>query len=113
MSDISILTGLTPIQNATYGVHVNYCIFIAILNLQGIPFIAISLSPVGTSSNGTGIMFLNEVALGEEHHIIRGDGSLTTAPSGYHSIVAKGQTEPGVLFCTNEDISYSCFLYRS
>ena len=69
-----------------------------------------------TSSNGTGIMFLNEVALGEERHIMRDDWTLTTAPSGYHSIVAKGRTEPGVLFLVDHVIMfidfYLCFLYR-
>ncbi|KAL3852914.1 hypothetical protein ACJMK2_016520 [Sinanodonta woodiana] len=42
----------------------------------------------------TGIMFLNEVALGKEYHITMDDCSLTQPPSGYDSIVAKGQTEP-------------------
>ena len=40
-------------------------------------------------------MFLNEAALGKEHHITMGDGSLKAAPKGYDSIVAKGRTEPG------------------
>lgn len=40
-------------------------------------------------------MFLNEVALGKEHHISRDDSSLRIAPSGYDSIVAKGRREPG------------------
>jgi poly [ADP-ribose] polymerase 2/3/4 len=39
-------------------------------------------------------MFLAEAALGKEHHITRDDPSLTTAPSGFESVVAKGQTEP-------------------
>lgn len=39
-------------------------------------------------------MFLNEVVLGEEHHISRDDSSLTAAPKGYHSVIAKGRTEP-------------------
>lgn len=41
-----------------------------------------------------GVMFLAEAALGKEHHITRDDPSLTTAPSGFESVVAKGQTEP-------------------
>jgi len=40
-------------------------------------------------------MFLNEVALGDEHHISRDDSSLKVAPYGYDSVVAMGQTEPG------------------
>ena len=40
-------------------------------------------------------MFLNEVALGNEHHISRDDSSLRTAPKGYDCIIAKGRTEPG------------------
>lgn len=43
----------------------------------------------------TGIMFLNEVALGKEHHITTDDWRLTAAPSGYDSIIAAGHTEPG------------------
>ncbi|XP_046358125.2 protein mono-ADP-ribosyltransferase PARP3-like [Haliotis rufescens] len=48
---------------------------------------------VGTNGK-TGIMFLNEVALGKEKHIDRDDCSLVTAPKGFDSIVAKGRTEP-------------------
>ncbi|KAL3852915.1 hypothetical protein ACJMK2_016521 [Sinanodonta woodiana] len=51
------------------------------------------VEPAGKLGN-TGIMFLNEVALGKEHHIIMGNGKLTKAPAGYDSIVAKGMTEP-------------------
>jgi hypothetical protein len=40
-------------------------------------------------------MFLNEVALGKEKSITQGDGSLKAAPSGFDSIVARGQQEPG------------------
>ena len=43
-------------------------------------------------------MFLAEVALGKEHGIDRDDWSLTKPPSGYDSIVARGRTEPGMLF---------------
>lgn len=42
-----------------------------------------------------GIMFLNEVALGKEHIIKMDNSSLTVAPKGYDSIIAKGNTEPG------------------
>ena len=41
-------------------------------------------------------MFLNEVALGMEHHITRDDWTLTSPPSGKDCIIAKGRTEPGV-----------------
>jgi len=40
-------------------------------------------------------MFLNEVALGKEHAITQDDGSLRKAPTGFHSVVARGQVEPG------------------
>ena len=53
---------------------------------------------VGTAQHrgqNIGIMFLNEVALGKEHHILRDDSSLVKPPAGYNSIVARGQTEPG------------------
>jgi poly [ADP-ribose] polymerase 2/3/4 len=52
---------------------------------------------VGTTSVGKdqiGIMFLNEVALGKEHHITRDDSSLIRPPKGYDSVVAQGNTEP-------------------
>ncbi|XP_047497848.1 protein mono-ADP-ribosyltransferase PARP3-like, partial [Penaeus chinensis] len=41
-----------------------------------------------------GFMFLVEVALGKESSITQSDGSLTEAPSGYDSVVARGRTEP-------------------
>jgi poly [ADP-ribose] polymerase len=53
---------------------------------------------VGTAQHrgkNIGIMFLNEVALGKEHHITRDDCSLTKPPNGFDSIVARGSTEPG------------------
>lgn len=49
---------------------------------------------VGTTGDNIGIMFLNEVVLGKEHHITRDDSSLTKAPAGFHSIIAQGQTDP-------------------
>uniref|UniRef100_A0A670ILM4 Poly [ADP-ribose] polymerase n=1 Tax=Podarcis muralis TaxID=64176 RepID=A0A670ILM4_PODMU len=49
---------------------------------------------VGTTSNRVGIMFLNEVALGKEHHITQDDCSLRKPPDGYDSVVARGVTEP-------------------
>ncbi|KAK1796545.1 hypothetical protein P4O66_009581 [Electrophorus voltai] len=45
-------------------------------------------------SNGIGIMFLNEVALGKEYPIVSDDSSLRKAPDGYHSVVARGRQEP-------------------
>ncbi|CAL8338881.1 unnamed protein product [Merluccius merluccius] len=52
-----------------------------------------SASYVCTSRN-TGIMFLNEVALGTEHTITVDQCSLRHAPAGCHSVVARGQMEP-------------------
>ncbi|XP_071784252.1 protein mono-ADP-ribosyltransferase PARP3-like [Asterias amurensis] len=49
---------------------------------------------VSSTHSGTGIMFLNEVALGKEHHITMDDSSLRKAPSGYDCVIAKGRTEP-------------------
>jgi poly [ADP-ribose] polymerase len=40
-------------------------------------------------------MFLNEVAIGKQHVIQRDDGSLTQAPKGSDSVLAKGTQEPG------------------
>jgi len=44
-----------------------------------------------------GIMFLNEVALGKEHHITYDDSSLTAAPLGHDCVIAKGRVEPSRL----------------
>ena len=41
-------------------------------------------------------MFLNEVALGQEHHILNDDSSLVAPPKGKDCIIAKGTTEPGL-----------------
>ncbi|XP_068951700.1 protein mono-ADP-ribosyltransferase PARP3 isoform X2 [Petaurus breviceps papuanus] len=49
---------------------------------------------VGCTSQRIGLMFLSEVALGQEHHITIDDSSLRQPPPGYHSIVARGHTEP-------------------
>jgi len=49
---------------------------------------------VGTSNDGTGIMFLNEVALGTEKIIHRDDSSLRVAPAGFDSVLAQGRQEP-------------------
>ena len=40
------------------------------------------------------VMFLAEAVLGKEHYIASDDSSLTAAPSGFHSVVARGHTEP-------------------
>ncbi|CAH1797246.1 unnamed protein product [Owenia fusiformis] len=42
----------------------------------------------------TGIMFLNEVVLGKEHHITKDQWTLKSAPKGHDSVIAKGWTEP-------------------
>uniref|UniRef100_UPI0035902B8E protein mono-ADP-ribosyltransferase PARP3 isoform X1 n=2 Tax=Myxine glutinosa TaxID=7769 RepID=UPI0035902B8E len=49
---------------------------------------------VGCTSDRLGLMFLGEVALGKEQHIMQGDSSLKKAPNGFDSIVARGRTEP-------------------
>ncbi|KAL0978326.1 hypothetical protein UPYG_G00169020 [Umbra pygmaea] len=46
------------------------------------------------TSKDTGIMFLNEVALGNEYTITVDDCSLVKAPKGYDSVVARGRVEP-------------------
>lgn len=48
---------------------------------------------VATCKN-TGIMFLNEVALGKEYTITKDDCSLKKPPAGYDSVVARGTVEP-------------------
>uniref|UniRef100_A0A672NLQ5 Poly [ADP-ribose] polymerase n=1 Tax=Sinocyclocheilus grahami TaxID=75366 RepID=A0A672NLQ5_SINGR len=45
-------------------------------------------------SNNTGIMFLNEVALGKEYTITQDCPSLRKAPAGYDSVVTRGSHEP-------------------
>ncbi|XP_064605124.1 protein mono-ADP-ribosyltransferase PARP3-like isoform X2 [Liolophura sinensis] len=55
---------------------------------------------VGTTSDGIGVMFLNEVALGKEKDLLHDDHTLTSPPNGYDSIVARGRTEPDPKFDT-------------
>ena len=52
---------------------------------------------VGTTSyksNNVGIMFLNEVALGNEHHIYQDDSRLVRPPAKFDCVIARGMTEP-------------------
>lgn len=52
---------------------------------------------VGTTKHANttvGIMFLNEVCLGREHHIKQDDHTLRKAPNGYDCVIAQGQQEP-------------------
>lgn len=49
------------------------------------------------TSKNTGVMFLNEVALGKEYTITQDDPSLREAPEGYDSVVARGIVEPGTI----------------
>ncbi|KAH1167354.1 protein mono-ADP-ribosyltransferase PARP3 [Mauremys mutica] len=53
-----------------------------------------SMGYVSCTSQGVGIMFLNEVALGKEYRITQDDPSLRKAPPGYESVIACGRTEP-------------------
>ncbi|XP_066927889.1 protein mono-ADP-ribosyltransferase PARP3-like [Clytia hemisphaerica] len=53
-----------------------------------------SAAYVGSSRDGTGIMFLNEVALGKQHIIHQDDSSLRAAPKGSDSVLAQGCREP-------------------
>ena len=55
---------------------------------------------VGFSNDGTGIMFLNEVALGKQHVITSDDHTLKKAPHGFDSVLAKGYQEPN----PNDDV---------
>ncbi len=48
----------------------------------------------GQTNDGTGIMFLNEVALGNPKQIFNDNSSLVAAPSGFDSVLAKGYWEP-------------------
>ena len=48
------------------------------------------------TADGTGIMFLNEAALGKEHHITTCNFRLTAPPKGFDSIIAKGRNEPSM-----------------
>ncbi|XP_052778309.1 protein mono-ADP-ribosyltransferase PARP3-like [Mya arenaria] len=52
-----------------------------------------SSSYVGTVGT-KGIMFLNEVALGKEHHVDTNQSHLKAAPAGYDCVIAQGNTEP-------------------
>jgi poly [ADP-ribose] polymerase len=53
-----------------------------------------SIGYMGWAKGNIGVMFLAEVALGKEHSITRDDRSLKSAPKGFHSVVARGRTEP-------------------
>jgi poly [ADP-ribose] polymerase len=53
-----------------------------------------SIGYVGWASGGRGVMFLAEAVLGKEHSITNDNHSLKAAPKGYHSIIARGHTEP-------------------
>ena len=48
-------------------------------------------------AGSVGIMLLTEVALGKEHTITRDNSSLTKAPTGCDSVIARGHSEPGNL----------------
>ena len=55
-------------------------------------FIFMYAGYVGTAqykNQNIGIMFLNEVALGEEHHITRDDPSFVHAPKGKDCVIGK------------------------
>jgi len=54
-----------------------------------------AVRPAWYNDDRIGIMLLCEVALGNEHNIDDDNSSLTCAPKGYDSIVARGQNEPG------------------
>ncbi|XP_029991389.1 protein mono-ADP-ribosyltransferase PARP3-like [Sphaeramia orbicularis] len=45
-------------------------------------------------SKNTGVMFLNEVALGKEYTITKDNSSLKKAPQGFDCVVARGTVEP-------------------
>ena len=76
-------------KSAGYGEREGVCVCVCVC-----VYLRVSLYTVGCAGN-IGIMFLNEVALGKEKHIVKDDPSLMQAPSGYDSIVARGRTEPG------------------
>ncbi|XP_061075682.1 protein mono-ADP-ribosyltransferase PARP3 [Conger conger] len=63
---------------------------------KGIYFASENCKSAGyvSTSNRTGVMFLNEVALGKEHTITKDDSSLRKAPKGCDSVVARGKMEP-------------------
>ena len=64
------------------------------------------MSPATTEDGSElGIMFLNEVALGKEKHILVDNCNLKAAPTGYDSVLAVGRTEPGML------IIYRCTIF--
>eukprot|EP00800_Vazella_pourtalesii_P007918 TRINITY_DN2107_c0_g1_i1.p1 TRINITY_DN2107_c0_g1~~TRINITY_DN2107_c0_g1_i1.p1 ORF type:complete len:597 (+),score=136.95 TRINITY_DN2107_c0_g1_i1:61-1851(+) len=74
---------------------------------RGIYFASEQMKSAGyvrPSNDRIGIMFLNEVALGNEHTITRDDSSLVKAPSGYDSVVARGTTEPDVKMDTKIEL---------
>ena len=71
------------------------------------------MNAVGRTADGTGIMFLNEAALGKEHTLLMDDYRLTAPPSGRDCIIARGQTEPGrtIIKCIKPDTHWYVFVY--
>ena len=55
---------------------------------------ALSYTFIRQTSNNKGILFLNEVALGNPKEIFQNNSSLTAAPPGFDSVWAKGIQEP-------------------
>ena len=62
---------------------------------DAIPFMWKFLLFAAKPSQGFGLMFLNEVALGKEHTITSDDRSLEEPPDDCNSVVARGRQEPG------------------
>lgn len=60
-------------------------------------------------TGSTGIMLLNEIALGKEHEITKDDPSLRKAPQGFDCVVAKGRTEPGKPHLLNDAVQLLCY----
>lgn len=86
-------------KSAGYGKKKVKCLVLSKCTLSPPPFslsfsLLTSFCEVRCAGN-TGIMFLNEVALGKEFSLYRDDSSLTAAPGGYDCVVARGHTEPG------------------
>lgn len=54
-----------------------------------------SVTTMSCGAHRIAYMFLAEVALGRENHIMADDHTLKQAPPGFDSVVARGRTEPG------------------
>ena len=83
-------TGLRIMPTASSGSRVGRGIYLASENGKSAAYVRTA----NVEGKQHGIMFLCEAAMGNTKEILRDDWTLTAAPPGYDSVLAKGRTEP-------------------